>query len=273
MNKKIVSLLIAVGLISGASRSFASPVNITVADNDPVATTFAPGQGGQGGEDNETEHGTTPGQVWDLEAMVVNGSTLYLVGGFNFLAGEGGYKPGDLFIKVGGTNPGFQPLSAPGTVDNSVYGYSYVVDLTQPVGATGSFATVNSLSSGSLFDSVAFDDRGANPWRYNSGGTNVANQGIGYVAGLADGDPILGFLGVGGLTGGWHNILAIDLSFLSVAAGNTVYFSYTMECGNDSLKGEYGGGFDRVPDGGASVFLISLGLGAMALVGLKRRQA
>ena len=156
MNKKLVSLLIAAGLVLGASRSFAAAVNITVADNDPVATSFGGGPFGQGLEDNETEHLTSPGQQWDMEAFVISGSTLYIVGGYNMLAGEAGYKPGDLFIKVGGSNPGFQPLAiTPGTVDNSAYGYSYVVDLTQPVGATGALASVYSLASGSLFDTVA----------------------------------------------------------------------------------------------------------------------
>ena len=120
---------------------------------------------------------------------------------------------------------------------------------------------------------MVYDDRGANPWRYSSGGTNIANGGISYTAGVADGGAALVALGLGHLVGGSHNILAIDLSYLSVTAGTTVYFSYTMECGNDSIKGEYSGGFDRVPDETASVLLIGLGLAAMSVVGFKRRQA
>ena len=49
-----------------------------------------------------------------------------------------------------------------------------------------------------------------------------------------------------------------------------IYFSYTMQCGNDSMKGEAdGGGFREVPDGGSTLLL--LGSGLSALFGLKRR--
>ena len=183
MKNKLIGLLIAAGLVLGASQAFGSPVNITVADNDPVATSFGFGPYNSNLlnpgdlEDNETEHGTLPGQHWDLEAFVVDGSTLYLVGGYNFQAGQDGYKPGDLFIKVDGANPGFAPTtSSPVIVDNSVYGYTQVVDLSQPIGATGANAASYSLNAGSLFNTVVYDDRGANPWRYSSGGTNIANN-------------------------------------------------------------------------------------------------
>jgi hypothetical protein len=279
MNKKIVGLLLAASLVLGGTQ--ASAVNITVADNDPTANGFAGGPRGVGGEDNETEGGTLSSQAWDMEAFVVSGTTLYLVGGYNMQAGEYGaggsvvpgmLTPGDLFIKVGGSNPGFQPDTAnSGDVTNAGYGYTYAVDLTQPVGATGATATTYALSSSSVLNTVIYDQFGANPWKYSSGGTSIGDRGINYTSGLSDA-AVNSLLGIS-VTGGAHNVLAVDLSFLSVAAGTTVYFSYTMECGNDSLKGQYAGGFDRVPDGGTSARLIGLGLAAMSLVGLKRRQA
>ena len=68
-------------------------------------------------------------------------------------------------------------------------------------------------------------------------------------------------------------MLAIDLGFLgSIPLGTDVWFSYTMECGNDSLKGKYAGGFYRTPDSAASVLLIGLGLAAMGFFGLKSRR-
>jgi hypothetical protein len=281
MNKKLISLLIAAGLL--ASQSIAAPINATITDWNTGANYFGSGPFGAGNEDNETEPGTISSQAWDMEAFVVNGSTLYIVGGYNMQAGEWGsggsvvsgkLTPGDLFIKIGGSNPPPSPTAAnSGNVTNASYGYSYVIDLTQPVGATGSSATAYSLTSSSVFNTVIYDQFGANPWKYSSGGASIGNTGIAYTSGLSGG-AVDSFLGTSlNLQGGSHNILAVDLSFLSVAAGTSVYFSYTMECGNDSLKGQYTGGFDRVPDGGASALLIGLGLAVMSFVGLKRRQA
>ncbi|MDB6114408.1 MAG: hypothetical protein JWQ62_1353 [Lacunisphaera sp.] len=275
MNKKLTSLLLTGSLVLGVSPILASTVDITVADNDPTANWFGTdSRAFTGHEDNETEFGTINSQVWDMEAFVVSGSTLYIVGGYNMQAGEDGWKPGDLFIKVGGSNPTYNPLTVgETTISNSLYGYSYAVDLSQPVGATGSTASAYALANTSTLDTVNWGDRGANPWRYDSGGSLTANSAINYSSGHADGDAALVALGLGGLTGGSHNILSVDLSFLSVAAGTDVFFSYTMECGNDSLKGEYGGGFDRVPDATSSALLIGLGLATMSVVGLKRRKS
>ena len=142
MNKKLLSLLIAAGLVLGASQ--ASAANITIADNDPTANGFGGGPLGTGGEDNETEGGTISSQVWDMEAFVINASnphTLYIVGGYNMQAGESGsggsvvsgkLTPGDLFIKIGGA-PGFGPTAPNSGNTTNIYGYNYVVDLTQPV--------------------------------------------------------------------------------------------------------------------------------------------
>jgi hypothetical protein len=279
MNKKIVSLLIAAGLT--ASQAFAAPINATIADWNAGLNSFGGGPYGAGNEDNETELGTIASQIWDMEAFVVNGSTLYIVGGYNMQAGAAGsggstipnmLTPGDLFIKVGGGNPPPSPLGVgSGMVNNAVYGYSYAIDLTQPVGATGSSATAYALNASSMFNTVVYDQFGANPWKYASGGSSLGSTSIAYASGLS-GAAVDSALGTSlNLQGGLHNILAVDLSFLSVAAGTQVYFSYTMECGNDSLKGQYGGGFDRVPDGGASALLIGLGLAVMSVVGLRRR--
>ena len=277
MKNKLASLLISLGLVLGASQAFAG--EITIADYNPGAG-FGGGPFGPAGEDNETEPGTIASQAWDMEAFVISGTTLYIVGGYNMQAGQAGYGgsvvpgmlvPGDLFIKVGGSQPGYNPLSGSGTVDNSAYLYSYAVDLTQPVGATFASAHVFSLNSASLMDTVVYDQFGANPWRYNSGGTSAAWTGITYSSGLNDAatQSLTGL----SLVGGNHNVLAVDLSFIgSVAAGTDVWFSYTMECGNDSLKGQYSGGFYQTPDSASSVLLIGLGLAALGFFGLKSRR-
>ena len=282
MKKQYKKLLAAGSILVGAVQAFAAPVNITIADFNPGAG-FGAGATGVGLEDQETEPGTIGSQAWDMEAFVVNGSTLYIVGGYNMRVGEAGgggsvtpgyLTPGDLFIKVGGSQPGFSPTNqGAGNVNNAAYNYTYAIDLTQPVGATGATAQIYSLSAASVFNTVVYDQLGSNPWKYDSGGTAISSRTITYTTGLADGSAALVNLGLGGLIGGNHNILAIDLGFLSVAASTPVYFSYTMECGNDSLKGSYSGGFDRVPDSSASIGLIALGLVSVAVFGYKRRKA
>jgi hypothetical protein len=296
MNKKLLTLLAAIGLILGTSQVFAGNVNITVQDNDPTLHGFSGGPLGVGFEDNETESGTIASQAWDMEAFVVNGSTLYIVGGYNMSTGEVGaggstpyglaaspdrLMPGDLMIKIGGANPGFAPTT-PGatTVDNSAYRYSYAVDLTNVngTGVTSGTASVYSLDTSTVgnttvFNTVVYDQFGANPWTYRSGGSSVAGgAGVTYTSGLSN-TAVNTLLGTS-LVGGSHNVLAVDLGFLTgtVNPGTTVFFSYTMECGNDSLKGEYAGGFDLVPDTATSALLIGLGLVSMSLFGLKRRK-
>lgn len=279
MNKKIVSLLISGSLVLGASQAFAG--EITIPDFNPG--TIWSGPGGIAGEDNETEPGTVQSQIWDMEAFVVSGSTLYIIGGYNMQAGAAGaggstvngmLTPGDLFIKVdtGATGqPTYSPTVNPpgGLISNAGYGYTHVIDLTQTVGATGSSATVYSVDANSQFNTVVYDQFRGNPWKYSSAGTSVGSAPISYISGKTDA-YIASNYGVV-VTGGGHNVLAIDLSLLNVPVGVDVWFSYTMECGNDSLKGQYSGGFYRTPDAVASVLLIGLGLGAMAFFGYKRR--
>lgn len=121
-------------------------------------------------EDNETESGfnngthvnTVGAQKWDLEGMSVQGSVLSLVGGFNFkdgqLDGSTRIQPGQLFIKVGGSAPGYSPLAnTTGTIKN-VYGYNYAVDLIS--------GKVYNLTANSDLYSTTYDFLGSNPWKY-----------------------------------------------------------------------------------------------------------
>lgn len=263
MKKILTHLLLAAALTVCLA---ASPIIITSPDNNP-GTVYGTSWDG---EDEETEPGTLIGQQWDMEGFVLDGSTLYIVGGYDMANGFGGFKPGDLFIKVGGAAPGFSPTSSAGQVSNSNYGYTHAIDLTQPVGATAATAGIYSLSGSSVLDSVTYDSLGSNPWRYASGGTQISARGINLST--TNDAGLFSALGLPAI-GGNHYVLAVDLGFLSVATGTDVYFSYTMECGNDSLKGYYSGGFDRIPDRATSALLIGLGLAAVGLAALKRRKA
>lgn len=288
---KLVGLVaVGVGLGVGAG---AAPVQITIQDNDPTLWGFngagsltAGGTSGAGNfgsahEDNETERGTISGQQWDMEAFVLNGKQLSIVAGFDLLNGRPDHNigPGDLFIKVGGSAPSFNPTNqGAGNVQNSIYSYTYAIDLSPATRFTnssfGSTAQVYGLTSTTWLNTTIYDQFGSNPWKYDNTLNTTAGFGTGitYQTNLADNAAALTALGLS-LQGGYHNLLTIDLSFLSIPSGTDVYFSYTMECGNDSLKGRYSGGFDQVPDNGTSAALIGLGFAAMALVGLKRRKA
>lgn len=274
-SKHLSIALIGISLSLGAN--LAKAVNITILDNNPAPHGFGSGSqpnSGVGKEDNETEPGTINTQAWDMEAFVINGTTLSIVG-FNMLTGEGGYKPGDLFIKIGGAQPVFTPtLNGSGTVLNSNYDYSYAVDLS---GLSGSTTKAYALSGSSVLDSVVYDAFNSNPWAYDNGKNTTpgVDTGFSYLSGEADGSAALVALGLGGLVGGTHNILTIDLSFLGIVPDGNVWFGYTMECGNDSIKGlaVYSSNIPGVPDNSASILLVGLGLVAMSLVGLKRRKA
>jgi hypothetical protein len=296
LSSKILLKSAAAGALFATTLTIASAVNVTVQDFNTTLWGFNGagslsgggfsnrGNFGVGREDNETEAGTIAGQQWDMEAFVVNGNQLSIVAGFDLLNGVQGHNisAGDLFIKVGGGTPPPTPTTAgAGNVSNAGYGYTYAIDLSKATrfgnASFGSSAQVYSLNSSTVLNTVIYDQFGSNPWKYSNtlnAGTG-SSTGISYLTNQADNSAALQALGLGGLVGGYHNILTIDLSFLAgtVNPGTQVYFSYTMECGNDSLKGVYGGGFDRIPDGASSALLIGLGLVAMALVGLKRRQA
>jgi hypothetical protein len=300
MNTPMQSLLktTAMSLLIGATQAFATPVEVTTADYNPTLWGFNGagsltsggysnrGNFGAAHEDNETEAGTIAGQQWDMEAIVLNGTQLSIVAGFDLLNGVQAHNigAGDLFIKIGGDAPGLDPTDqGHGNVSNTLYAYTYAIDLSLATkfgnAGFGSTAQVYSLNNSSTLNTVIYDQFGSNPWKYdNSPSLNSGTgtpTGISYLSGEYNNSAALQALGLGWLQGGYHNILTIDLSFMvgTVTPDTPIYFSYTMECGNDSLKGQYSGGFDRVPDEVSSILLIGLGVIAIVAVGVKRRMA
>lgn len=305
-----VALAAVVALLS-ASRAIAVPTEITIPDFAPLNNGFV-GNGnnnavgnfslpglGIAHEDNEVERVTGfqsfAGQGWDLEGMFKSGNYLYMVGGYDFLNGLTSGRPGDLFIKVGGLQPGGSPTSNTGNVLNGTYyNYTYAVDLSKTnylpqlgsgsyvnAASFGSSANVYTLNANSTLNTATNDIFQSNPWRYQNNysvqpgitrpftntNSGVASTSISYFTGLSS-STVASSLGVT-FAGTSHNVLAIDLSFLgSLAPGTDVWYSYTMECGNDSLKGH-----EHVPDGGTSAILIGIGLGAIGLIKRKRRVA
>lgn len=236
-------------------------------------------------EDQETEPGSQASQVWDMEAFLLDttANKLFIVAGYDLINGvayAGGpapgnpdnrITPGDVFIKVGGTQPASSPTSTgSGNVANSTYGYNFAIDLSLHNGTTyvpqtfGSTANVFTLGANTQLNTGLWDSFQANPWKYANDGSalGVTTTAINYSVFSTDAaltaylnaiDPA--FLTPGNtFKGGWHNVLEIDLGFLSLPANQTMWLSYTMECGNDSLKGSY------IPDRAVSALLIALGL-------------
>jgi len=228
-------------------------------------------------EDNETEPSTAIGQQWDLEAMHVNGLTLSMIGGFNFMTGEGTYASGDIFIDVDGDAIWGTDIGGGGTAiqSNSMFKFDYVIDLQQTV--NGSFdSSVSSI--GTKYTVYKIDENTdqvisvaiagnaeSNPWIYHSGGEAVA----GYVnrditVGMYTGGAYAGFG-----SNNNHHMVQFDLGFLGSSVPNGTLFKFTMECGNDNLVGYY----NQVADQGGTVAMMGGGLLALGGFGLRQRRA
>ena len=282
-HKKLWAAIFGSALL-GATETKA--VNITVQDYAPALNHWNQGPA-TSIEDNEVERvGSTialRGQHWDLEAFVVKGTKLVLIGGYDLQAGYPNpgtasnplQLPGDLFIRTGGFVPG--PGNSTEPAINSDYGYSHAVILS--TGAFGPTATVQILDNDSRFNTVQHDVLASNPWKYLDGAASSTTTGIEYFAGLTQAQ-IAAAYGVqlradGGVSVDGtpayelHNALEIDMAFLGGA--QQIALSYTMQCGNDSLKGFNEGGFTLVPDGGMSLALLGMGLGGLLMAARSRK--
>jgi len=227
-------------------------------------------------EDNETEPGTNIGQEWDVEAFHIQGTTLSLIGGFNFMTGEGTYASGDIFIDVDGDAIYGTDIGGGGTTikSNSMFKYDYVIDLQQTVNASfdstvssiGSKYTVYKIdeTSDQVISVAVAGNAESNPWIYHSGGEAVT--------GFVNRDISVGYY-TGGLYAGWganntHHMLQFDLGFLGSVVPNGAFFKFTMECGNDNLVGRY----ERVPDNGATLALLGGSMLAIGGLALRKRK-
>ncbi len=232
--------------------------NITIPDLDPDQT--AAGWWGPQ-EDDEVSPGSTTGQNWDLEAFFLNGSALTMVGGYDFLNGEGGYSSGDIFIDINGDAEYGAPAntgSGSGGIVTDTFGYDYVLDLDFSNIADPRY-TVIALNAQSRTRLVTFGvNEESNPWAYMDGGEVIP----GWVSLSLTSWEDLPDSEVDGLSGGNHNALAFDLSFLTAGTEFTSHF--TMECGNDNLMGRA-----RVADGGTTLLL--LGCALLGVEGLRRK--
>jgi len=218
------------------------------------------GSGWRGGphEDNEVEPGNKRGQPWDLEGFFLNGWTLTMVGGFNFVTGRYGFDSGDIFIDIDGdARFGLLNKGSGGgeAIVTDTFGYDYVLDVDFDELTYEVYALNNGASSVKVH---YHQNDTANPWRYHSGGDWLQGAGgsFDYWANLPSAE-------VGGLRGRRHYAAAFDLGFLDYDQMFTVHFA--LECGNDNLMG-YGASPTPTPEPGT--FLL-LGAGILGMVHIR----
>jgi hypothetical protein len=242
------------------------------------------------GEDGETEPGTLSGQHWELEGMFVNGSTLQMVGGYDFAGGEQGWNPGHLFIAssgsalygdpaYGGTVPEDVQTGSGYEEIQNIFGYDYavVMDFT-----ANSFDVYGITPDTYVTTSYFEGNESSNPWRvsdpngstretvdnldpaYTQVATLLGSGTLALLTGLSDAD--VGFLG------GDHNQLELNFSSITWETGQNpvdlladgALYHYTYQCGNDNLMGKY-----SVPDGGLTLALFGTAL--CVLEGVRRK--
>ena len=272
MRKHVLILgmvILVFGLLGGTS---SQATNITISD-----TVYDSGSGNSWwntpNEDQEVEPNMTNTQAWDLEAFVLQGSKLSMIGGFNFKNGVtiwgDRYRSGDIFIDINGDaiygsmpNPGndtagFWPVK-------NIFGYDYAIHFNFNSNSYELYA----LTPDSILKTV---DLGANltsnPWRYKEGGTLLGTFNLSFFSGLSDAE-VLALYGVA-LEGGDHYVVSLDLldDFQSLGINLEEFIlHFTEGCGNDNLMG-----YAQVPLPG-SLLLLGSGFGCLSLLGLRRKR-
>ncbi len=208
-------------------------------------------------EDQEVEPGAATGQKWDLEGFFLSDGTgqeeedqLAMVGGFNFSQGQSWVDSGDIFIDT----------------DMETDYYDYVLDLEFM--SSGPYTYTVYRNDGSMTYKPTHGGPSGptqgQPWTVKSAGTATIVEGydniaMNFLSGLTNSE-----IG-GGLKGGKHNAVVVDVSFLGPNMDFEV--SSVIECGNDFVSGS-GTTSAAVPEP-ATIFL--LGSGLLGLFGFRKR--
>jgi hypothetical protein len=241
----IVFLLAAVFFLS----SNVMAADITIFDNRNDASTNSWYQ--TTAENQEVEPGMIYNQSWDLEAFLLNGTTLSMVGGYDFVKGYSGTASGDIFLDV--TGDAKYGVSA----DSLRNGYDYVFD----VDWSGSTWSMYKLTSDDgLSNVLSYNIPYSNPWQFSPSGQNQTMISTGTWSSLpsyidAEGIhyTVTGFDMIG-----LNSIIGTDYTFIS---------HFTMTCGNDNLMGQ--GTTSPVPE---PATMLLFGTGLVGLAGFNRKK-
>ncbi len=237
--KKVILLAIALcAVFLWIGTSFA--YNITVYDQRSTDTAWY----GEG-EDQEVEPGMVTGQEWDLEAFLLDGTSLSMVGGFNFVNGYDNRHSGDIFIDT--TGDALYGDNAVGGIDQ--LGWDYVIDVDW---GNGSYEVYKLTKSSTYLDVTYYNSLESSPWRRDSGGEKLA---------FPWGEGSFNQSDFDDAQGTHYQVSGFDLSFLGddISAFTA---KFTMECGNDNLIGQ-------VPE---PTTMLLLGVGLIGLAGFGRRK-
>ncbi|MBU2865329.1 PEP-CTERM sorting domain-containing protein [Reinekea forsetii] len=229
MNSKWIKGLVAASTLGLALQANAGMfgTDVTISDKNHSGTNWYSDR-----EDQEVEPGMVASQVWDLEGTFVDGNVLTLVGGYDFVNGQGQFDSGDLFLSTG--TPVYGDIHSGKSNGNhsekNKYGYNYVLDLDF---TTGSFDILAIDSDTDVLGSWYQQNEGSSPWRYEAGGTKVGSGSLDVESGLTDRET--------GFQGGNHYAMSLDLTELYAQLGEstTFYSHFTMGCGNDNLMGNW----------------------------------